>query len=665
MAGLAEVVAAFVAAIKKLLFREGMREAIIWLFRGSPLTLRVATLGFLVLSLLLGIVVWSNVVKTDEIVRRALSSPIESTLHPSSALEALLLASILPEPDEAPLAVPSGPQYVVTDSFKGELKSMEEILTGSAESSQPSAQEDPFVAESISPANGTQADLSQLVLSDRRSGFLFIPGAIFPSNSGSDVTGVLVANRENYSIFQDIKLSKKVSGLLCGDLTKGYGVFDKDRPVSVFGPGTTPAAIANKYAQAYLIFRSGVTRLCESSKRTEWQEQRMYYANKFTTNTLLQRRPYFEPTVRNAGSTFFYATEPYIDLGGNGAVKTFCHYLPVSKKDQATRNTYKTDTVICFDFPLSTDLQKEIRSQLSWFGGIATEFSCENAQCTSVAGESGLPHAFSSMFLRVFFPATEFTSREINDINTLYQGSRSFSGESAFFGDVTNLNVDKKPGIIEFILPLGGTHVLAVKVDIRSFEWWRTLWISLTAVSVALTFILAVLILADYGLKFKEQERAFAAVDTVMSDVPSPYARLDEDGKFLKVNDAFANLQGYRSAAEATPELKKYEYMDFLYDQASKDEYLAVRKERLEKKTYRSYLVQLWTGGQPGKGLPKWIRVHGWNVPTPHTPRNKLGESFGILIPTTGPGTLTVLDSKSSPKSVEPKGPDQAKTGTA
>jgi PAS domain S-box-containing protein len=174
------------------------------------------------------------------------------------------------------------------------------------------------------------------------------------------------------------------------------------------------------------------------------------------------------------------------------------------------------------------------------------------------------------------------------------------------------------------------------------------LWLSLAAACLAITGILALLILADYGLKLREQERAFAVVDSIMSDVPAPYARLDEDGKFLRVNDAFALLMGYQSAARGSAELKQYKYEDFLYDEASKEIFHTIKQERREGKPYRSYSIQVWTGGKPGVGQVKWLKVHGGDVPTPHTARKKPGQSFGILLPIDAPRPVAVLEQRSS-----------------
>jgi PAS domain-containing protein len=281
------------------------------------------------------------------------------------------------------------------------------------------------------------------------------------------------------------------------------------------------------------------------------------------------------------------------------------------------------------------------------------EFDCSTGTCKRDKNGDDDDETWDVRFMRLFYPAARFNAQEEAEINKRYDSSQKNGQESAFLGDITVLNNNTDTGLIEFLLPRGDTQVVAVKFDLNAYEKWRSLWLSLAAACIAITCILAVLILADYGLKFKEQERAFSVVDYVMSDVPAPYARLDEDGKFLKVNYFFAKLMGYQSDAEATVELRGYKYEDFLADTASKEEFRAIKEERREGKPYRSYTVQMWTGRTPGKPPTRWIKVHGGDVPTPHGSRKKPGQSFGILLPTDAPRPVVVMDARLGPEPTE------------
>jgi PAS domain-containing protein len=315
---------------------------------------------------------------------------------------------------------------------------------------------------------------------------------------------------------------------------------------------------------------------------------------------------------------------------------------------------------------LKIAIEQAITAQISGFGAAVSQFNCDdtcNAPPDGPGTKSGETLPIDVRFLRVFFPPTEFNSQDQDAVDKAYQAAKKHHTKYSFFGDMTPLS-DDNTGPIEFLIPRGKNRVFAIKFDLKSYEERRTLWLSLAAVCGAITSILAILIVTGYGLKLREQERAFAVVDTVMSDVPAPYARLDEDAKFLRVNDSFAKLVGYDSAAEANIELPKYKYEDFLVGDESKEEFHKIKQERREGKPYRSYTIQFWTGRTPGKPPIKWLKVHAGDVPTPHSGRNKPGQSFGILLPTSAPGAVLVMAPPVNPElGGGTKPTDQLKTG--
>jgi PAS domain-containing protein len=632
---LIELVRQILLFLKDLFFKEGLRDSLRWLLSGSPLVLRLTTLGFLIVSVILSGIVFSDISETNRVMFQALSSPVESMPHPNSAIEALLLASVLPKRGQSDSAgrQTQGTKPKATTEFSDDLRSLQTALVPT---DKPGDKPELMNAET-----GKLPELSDAILSDRHEGFLFVPGAILPALTDYDVDKVL-DDKNNVSVAEDIAASQVAAPIVCGTMRERYKGYDNSP--TIFTKGADSDAITPRYVQSYLIFRSGVTRLCETSVETGWKEQRAYYANKFTPRTLLQTRFYFEPSVQDKQ---LFSTGPYIDLGGNGVVETFCHYVPVGEKNQNGATVQRTDAVLCFDFSLAINLRAEIQSEVSRFGGTATDFVCKDNSCMRDPTQPVAPWPFAARAMSFFFPPSQLDTSDETEISDRFAAAKNHADEAVFFGDVTTLDGGVNPGIVKFTVPMGGTQILAIKIDVNGYQNWRIISLASTAACIAVTMILALLILADYGLKFREQERAFAAVDSIMSDVPSPYARLDEDGKFLKVNDAFAQLLGYRSAAEGTAELRRYKYEEFLYDDVSKEEFRAIKLERREGKPYRSYTVQFWTGGRPGVPPVRWLKVHGGDVPAPHTARKKPGQSFGILIPVEAPKPIAVIDQRS------------------
>lgn len=629
-------------------FRDGLPTAAKWLFQRSSLLLRVTTLTFLLLSVLFGSIVISDFSETNRIMLNALKAPSEANPHPHSAVMALLLEAAVVQPSPKASGVAQAPAQPTTE-FRDAVRRIEDVLSAPYQPADP--HDESAKLERINGKPGDPAPvLSEAIVSDRKPGFLFVAGTHLPSIAPDDVTSYFQTDANYPSLRKDIAFSQKVAPLLCGGLTVGFG---KEESGAVFS--SYPEKITKNYEQAYLIFRSGVARLCESPdddaarpKDTSWQGQRIYYLGKFTPRTDLHERLYFEPTVNQRTKGYFFATDPYVDLGGNSIVKTFCHYVPVDKQgeDQSTGlPKYREDAVLCFDFRLDVDLPSTIRAQVDRFGGTTTPLTCESDTCRIDSQTASSYSWTTSRFVSAFFPTANLNQQDVEDISKSYREAKDEN--SIFFGDIKPVKNRNKNGVLVITVPSGGSRILAVKLDLNSYQWWRVLWLTIAAGSMATTCVLVLLILADYGLKFKEQERAFLAVDEVMSDVPAPYARLDEEGRFCKVNDAFAQMLGYRNATEAISQLASYKYEQFL-TKDGQETFRQIKEERKAGQRHRSYLVQFWAGKVPGQGELRWLRVHGSDVPTPHTSRKRPGQSFGILLPSSPLGTVLSIEEKNA-----------------
>jgi PAS domain-containing protein len=384
-------------------------------------------------------------------------------------------------------------------------------------------------------------------------------------------------------------------------------------------------------------------RVCETKQNspTDWVSQRGYYIDKFSPDTRLEQKPYFQQTLNSSNG--YYLTGPYIDLGGNGVIRTYCKHLQTkthNPKDKDTSRDEPEDAVLCLDFPLTTPIGDSVASAVARFGGAAARAQCDGLNCTVRDGPVGEP-SFAEKFKALFYPSAKVNYDDSRDLSGRLAAAANQHQQANLTGQVTMLPSPSKPGLIRLAVPTEPGQILLVKIDLAAYQWWRSFWLSLAAGSAATTVLLFLLMFADYGLKVKEQERAFNAVDTIMSDVPAPYARVGEDGRFIKCNTAFANLLGYDSVEHAMPQLRNHLYEDYL-DREGKEIYNAVKEERREGKEYRSYLVKLYTGGGPGLGPLVSVRVHGGDVPTPLLARKQPGQSFGIILRTEEPKPVAV-----------------------
>jgi len=656
---------------------EGLRPTLWWIFRGSPLYLRLLALMLVVVSLCLGSLVWLDLSDTNNILVSALVSPWENAQQGHTGIASFLLSSVVEKQNE-----PDSP--VVTSNFLSLVSAVEARLGNWVI---PNGRRRAIAIQVVkSPSYGNDV-ATQLFLSDRDNGFLFVPGITLTHPKvletkvaevgASDHATAALTQDEEPRLFDDIEMSQAVSDQICGQLE----TLNETSPVetTIFTQNNEPRYLSAHFSQAYLIFGSGVTRLCEANMSPGWQEQRKYYKEQFTSSTLLEDRPYFAETLadRNIASALsdapspkslsevFHRTEPYIDLGGNGVVETFCRRMAIKatleENAQNARGSnnltniikarypYVSDAIFCVDFRLQKNIQDTLLTKIRRFGGFSAEFTCDvNTGCVQDLQQSSVNNVpIKYRLLAWFFPPLAFDGDDTQNLSDKFRSLAAKNEQSQITGRISVAYPRTTDGPVVFTVPLGSSRILAGKLDLHRYQELSSWWSSLFAISTAAAVVVLILILADYGLKFKEQERAFEAVDTVMRDVPAAYARLNTDGKFLKVNDALAKQLGFESAQTAMPILRNQAYQDFIIEDDRKV-YLDIREERKNGKPYRSYTVSLWTGGAPGKPPAARFEVHGWDVPTPRISKDKPGQSFGILLPAGAPKVVPIGEVRSA-----------------
>jgi hypothetical protein len=276
---LIELVKAILAFLKKLFFEKGLRETLAWLIQGSPLVLRLAVLFFLFLSVIFSVVVVTDISETNNVMIRALSSPIESAPRPSSAIEALLLASVLPARTKNDSDQHTGHETLPqnTPEFSAELKLLKDELAISPKEQHGRDENETKDAKEaldkkslkekqkkkrketandlrIVNGNGTSLDLSDAILSDQNDGFLFVPGAILPAVTTYNLTTFFAAKNNNEAIGQDIAASQQLAPELCGTLRERFN--GSDVVHSVLVKDTAADKIMPRYVQAYLAQES-------------------------------------------------------------------------------------------------------------------------------------------------------------------------------------------------------------------------------------------------------------------------------------------------------------------------------------------------------------------------------------------------------------------------
>ncbi len=487
-----------------------------------------------------------------------------------------------------------------------------------------------------SESSGSQKGVTGTYLSDFRSGFLFVPAILLSRTEGNaprPPTFDLNAKNEA-GISSDVAFTQAIAEPLCA-LTDSE-VFE-----------SSPDALQNKPKQVYVILRSGVTRLCESAMDPNADSQHAYYSNEFPATTLFQDRPYFEPTLKKATeeknavsidvNRYFYATKPYIDLGGNGFVKTFCRAIQPTVENGVKRELSPPDAIVCLDFILGNNIVKTIREQIEHFRGSTMRVHCTESGCIP-APETP---SFTSM-LRQALGLDRLDNDDIGRLNQVVADLRQKRQLSDLFGKIYVHSQQDDPEQ-KFTIPIGhfadittspqsGRHaaLLLCDLNLQAYGRFCSILAGLAGGCLFVCFVTIALIFADYGIRLREQHRAFATVDSVMERVPVAYARLDEDGRIFQFNEALARLLGFNSKDAAFPALNGKQWVDLLVDDTSRT---AFRDNKQARKTGSApaYRVSIWKQGKHDHSV--CIDVHAADVPEPSTSRAKVGASFGFLLP--------------------------------
>ena len=583
------------------LFREGFRAVFRWTFIDSPRVLRIFGAILVIFAGVLTYELWSRTSTTSGALLKALSETQEPTPETFKGLEGFLLAGLNDEIDKDVTSQP------LVESVRRRLE-----------------QVDSAAISEIDKTLDVIWRKGRFFLTDQHEGFLFVPQNALRKSLNGEVSAYPSAELSTTDaiVVNDIRWTQSVAKLLCDF---------QDSPIVEKGSDQL------KPIQAYAISRTGVIRICEMERGPSWTEQRDYYQRQFEPTTFFPGRPYFEQTIKfiPSGTTvggFFYATRLYIDLGGNGFVKTLCHRVKAI-------NGGSDDAIICLDLRLSRSAESAVRRRIDDFGGDVYKVRCDSTGCGDPVDPTpsqvishllgfGYSEADQELLKRAL--KSESDSSEVFGKLHVYEGSGAGQGPLVF-SIPTGVPPDKNQG------PGQRVSLLYSKMDLSEFQR-RTSWLAaVTGGAWFSVLLVTLLVIADYGLRLNEQELAFKNVATVMENAPVAYCHVGADNKFVDYNEAFAKLLGFASKEPSLPVLKGQRFVDLLADDGSKNLYEQIQESRQRGVPTKPYPVRLKRlGSQDEKKIA--VVVHGADVPGPRNPRNERPQTFGIVLEDRGSG---------------------------
>lgn len=639
------------------LLRLGYRPTFAWVFLKGPILLRGLALACVLLTFWTGYHFLNGVFGTDKLFVQALTARVGN--EPNGGLEALVLPEFKQSDKNQNSSAKLTPSFVIALQQFKKLLSTEPAQVGTTT---------PSNLEVISSPTGTAITDKYFTEVNSRS-FLFVPGiAVLQTNVAdeklADDQALKDALMSSHALYHDLQVSESIDDVLC-KLTQTEAITAPPAKVPLVAPDEM--ALNPTPRQAYFITARGVMRICEAGT----SRQSDYYRDQFRPTMSFPDRPYFRGTLSQRfkpienGATLadFFLTTPYVDLGGNGVVLTACRTLS---------STTIADSVLCIDFSYSNTMVKQVQDKLSHLGAVVVPVNCNLRK-----GKDSSVQCQTADALRPQFPDLRHSHRD--DVMFLQKSMQEAVGPSEPLSDIFGVIwiVQQTFNGVRFTIPVGqslsdtgrtGTFLFC-DIDLGRIQRSNVNRAALFTTSLGLLLFLLFLLVADYGARMIEQEKAFDAVAEVMYGVPFAYCRTDiMSSRIIDFNEEFARLLGYRSVAEAREDLRFKSFADLIATEEDHDRYSHIIQERkkgypigdytlvLQKVARKSSTPLRRVARKPptddqatreertpysrGMGTPYEVsdervrvRVHAAVVPTPQDPRGSFQQAFGILIP--------------------------------
>jgi len=515
----------------------------------------------------------------------ALTYRVEPTDQAYKGLEAVVLAAAGAEPMTIPSSLEPPERPVASQESARTLapafaSALINVLNSPAASATSAPVPYEFAGEGPSWQRFVTVKLTDDSPAALKDTFLYIPLAVVHTTTPID-------NNANAEIEGDSRVSASVSQVL--GFAPLLRTFDSRRIFRDI-PGTV--------VQTYVISATGVALLREATVTN----QKSHYGRQFSGHTFLPERPYFWRAVANRLDTMQlprsfdsapdYESDPYVDLGINGPIRTFCWSLATAPAADPA--------VLCVDSALPNAAKRIQATFRRILGAEATEVHCQ-------ADTDSCDDDELEAFLREH---TDTGHREL------------FGSIHAFPRDATNS--------LKFTVPIstrvdltGRSAITLLKFDISvdQLVFRRTAYGLIALIGFAVFFTTVATLYLVYDERKASAEQLIANIDHVMLHAADAYVRVDPDDRIQNCNNAFKTLVDHEQP-------KGTDIKDYLTE-ASGDDYNTQKTTR-EKGEYSHYVLTLLKGNTQ-------VTVHGMPLPIPREFQKRVPDRFGIMIPIIAP----------------------------
>jgi len=421
--------------------------------------------------------------------------------------------------------------------------------------------------------------------------YMFLPTKSLSFPQGSyDLSKPEILNKilgNNPDIGQDIQLAHKLV-----------------QPLKDFNEGKINGDLV---VQTYFITEAGLILI----RSPFVNNQKQFYHRQFDEYHNFTDRPYYWEAIKNSLSKpslpaeFDYQSEPYIDLGGHGIVKTY------SKAFILPNGRYG---VLCIDVKKES-LKAELKKRLDTLKTDKNPYEIIKIERMGdiVPLNQDVPEDF------------RWFSNELNQ----KKGS-----ESTLLGKIATES-QPSDGVLRFTIPLSSTftdnkrtvELMCVRIDFKEFWARQSRYLVIGCVGIMIFLLVSLNILQDYSILWKKINEMATKIDRVMTRAKTPYVRLNDKNEFEAVNDSFVKMLGYGNEYELKGADGSRTF-ESLLEQESIHIYKDVLRKSISNEPSEEYKITLL--GKNGEKIN--ATVQGERVVFPSIREKKYPSRFGIFI---------------------------------
>jgi PAS domain-containing protein len=358
------------------------------------------------------------------------------------------------------------------------------------------------------------------------------------------------------------------------------------------------------------------------------REQYNHYVSQFSSHTFLPERPYFWQAIaarhdrlksdqKRSDLAIDYVTAPYVDLGTNGPIQTFCWGFVGSDDPDAPNG------VLCLDVR-PRGIADKIKENLAELGASTRDVRCD----LNVSSCTYSDHSPDNDLNQAAMESKRNGHGQLEVFGGIYVFGPPSQGGNEGRGRIAGwLTGSTTAGPLRFDIPLETymsdsartLSLLECELNLAGLQVRTNAFLLLALLPLILAAGASLNLASVYATRTRQLHRALDNVHFVMSNASDPYALVDPEDRIVDGNTEFARLLGHQNLAQ----IKGQDVRSFLQEE-SVNRYNRQKATRQREQPSEYELV--FTNGTKCK-------VYGAALPVPGEVRRRIPHTFALFRP--------------------------------